>query len=159
MSDSTIQKVLALNPADLDALRCMARQQSEQKKPKEAAATWRLVTEIAALDAAAWSELGLNAIAAEAFEEAGTALAHAIQLGVKDPGTLEAQARIRIRQNDFAGALGGIEEALVNASNRQSLWLLRAECARSLQQRAKEIESVERAATLDEVPDSWKKGI
>ena len=153
------QKVLSLNPADLDALRRVAKQLSAQKKAKEAAANWRSITEITPLDGSAWVEFGKNAYAAEAFDDSGTALARAAELGVKDPSTLEIQARVHMHQNDFSRALAPIEEALVSIPNQQSLWLLRAECARSLKLRPKEAESVERAAALGEVPALWTKDL
>ena len=157
--EAAAEKVLSLNPADLDALHRVARQLTEEKKAKEAADSWRAITEIASLDGAAWAGLGQSEFAAEAFDEAGTALERAAQLGVKDPGTLEIQARLHMRRNDFRGALTPIDEALVTAGARQSLWLLRAECARSLKQQPKEIESLERAAALGEIPTLWGKDL
>ncbi len=153
------QKVLSMNPSDLDALRRIGQQFSAQKKNKEAAESWRAVTEITPQNAEAWAEFGKSSYAAEAFDDAGTALGRAAELGVKDASTLEIQARLRIRQNDFSAAISSVEEALAVASNQQSLWLLRAECARSLKQRPKEAESVERAAALGDVPAFWAKDL
>ena len=155
--EAAAQKVLSLNPGDLDALRRTARQLTEAKQAKEAADAWRAITEIASLDGAAWAGLGQNDFAADALDEAGTALERAAQLGVKDAGTLEIQARLHMRKKDFGGALAPIEEALQTAGDRESLWMLRAECARSLQQKTKEVESLERAAALGEIPASWSK--
>jgi Tfp pilus assembly protein PilF len=157
--EAAVQKVLPLNPADLDALYRAAKQLAQQKKPKEAADAWRSVTKITPLDGAAWAELGKSAYAAESFEEAGTSLSRAAGLGVKDAPTLEIQARLRMRQNDFAGSLAPIEEALTTVPSDQPLWLLRAECARALKQLPKEAESVERAAALGEVPAIWTKDL
>ena len=151
------QNVLSLNPADVDALRSLATQLSEQKQPKEAAAHWRSITEIVPSDGAAWAALGETSYASEAFDDASNALTRAAALGVKTPSTLELQGRLSIRQNDFSAALISIEEAIATAPTQQSLWLLRAECARALKLRPKEMESVEHAAALGDVPILWAK--
>ncbi len=153
------QNVLSLNPADIDALREIATQLSDQQKPKEAAANWHLITEITPSDSSAWAALGETSYTAGAFDDAANALARAAALGAKNPSTLELQARLCLRQNDFTAALAFSEEALATAPNHQPLWLLRAECARALKLRPKEAESVERAAALGEVPAFWAKDL
>jgi len=153
------QKVLALNPADLDALHRRAEQLAGKGDSKELSAIWRTVSEITPLDSAAWTHLAMSDYASGTFDDAETALNRATVLGVKTPATLELQARLQMRHNDFAGALSSIEEAVVTVQNQQSLWLLRAECARQLKQKSKEADSVERAASLGDVPETWARDL
>ena len=151
--DSAPDKLLALNPSDLDALRILGHQANQQKLFKEAAAQWHTITQITPGDGEAWAEFGQASYSAESFDDAASALKHAADLGVKTPGTLELQARLLIRTNDFAAALNPIEQALQTAQDRQSLWLERAECARALKLHPKETESIERAMALGDVPE------
>ena len=157
--EAAVQRVLSINPSDLDALRRKATQLTERKKLKEATEAWQSITEITPLDGSAWAECGKSAYAAESFQEAETCLGHARELGVKDAAVLEIQARLRMKQNDFSGALAHIEEALTTNPNQQPLWLLRAECARALKQLPKETDSLERAAVLGELPAVWTKDL
>ena len=153
------EKVLSINPADLDALRLTAQQLTDQKKPKEAAVVWRSISEIAPTDGLGWAALAKSSYDSGSFEDAAAALAHATSLGVKNSSTLELQARLRMHDKDFQGALAPLDDALALDPAQQPLWLLRAECARSLKLRPKEAESVERAAALGDVPPFWAKDL
>ena len=105
------QNVLSFNPADVNALRSLATQLTEQKQHKQAAVQWRSLSEIVPSDGSAWAALGETSYAFDAFEDASNALTRAAALGVKTPSTLELQGRLSIHQNDFAAALLPVEEA------------------------------------------------
>jgi tetratricopeptide (TPR) repeat protein len=71
---------------------------------------------------------------------------------VKNRATLETQARLHMRRNDFANALAFLDQALRNDKNAQSLWLLRADCAYALNRWPAQAESLERALELGPAP-------
>jgi hypothetical protein len=130
--EAAVRKVLEWNPADADALRQLAKICAQRNGAKESAVLWQRLIEITPRDGAAWAELGSESYSAESYDSAEQALLRAGVLGVKNRATLETQARLQIRRNDFASALAFLDQALVNDKSTQSLWLLRADCARSL---------------------------
>ncbi len=150
--EEAMRKVLEWNPADVDALRQLAKICAQRNGAKESAVLWRRLAEITPRDGAAWAELGFASYSAESYDSAGQALLRAGMLGVKNRATLETQARLHIRRNDFANALALLDEALVDDKNAQSLWLLRADCALRLNRWPAQAGSLERALALGPAP-------
>ena len=147
-----LRKILESNSADVDALRRLAKIRAQHDSAKESAALWQRLTEIMPRDGAAWAELGAESYRAESYQGAEQALLRAGVLGVKNRATLETQARLHFRRNDFANALAFLDEALVDDKSAQNLWLLRADCARSLNRWPAQAESLERALALGQTP-------
>ena len=147
--EAATERLLSVNPSDLDGLR----------RRKVSVENSKLIAEITPLDASIWEQLGKAEFSAQAFDDAEKSLLRAAELGVKNASTLELQARLCQRKNDFAGALAFVDEALKSAAKQQALWLLRAEYSRTLKLGAKEIESLERAAVLGEIPPVWSKDL
>ena len=150
--EAALRKVLEWNAADADALRQLATISAVRQAAKESAALWQRLAEIIPRDGAAWAELGAASYQAQSYNDAEQALLRAGVLGVKNRATLETQARLHIRRNDFVNALAFLDQALGNDKSAQSLWLLRADCARNLNRWPAQAESLERALALGATP-------
>jgi Flp pilus assembly protein TadD len=147
------RKVLEFNPADGDALRRLAILLSKEGKPKDSAALWQKLSQVTPLDGEVWAQWGATLYSAGLFQDAARALDRAAQLGAKTTGTFEVRAGLYVRRGDFAKALTVIDEALSDKTTAsQSLWLLRADCARNLKRWPLESESLERAAAIAALP-------
>ncbi len=155
--EPSARKTLDLNPADADALKRLATLRKELNKLKESAAAWKDLSEVTPGDGSVWAELGLTLYAIGSFEESARALDRAVELGVKNRSTLEVRAELHVKHGDFSKALPLIQEALLEKTSAsqqtaQSLWLLRAECARNMKHWPDEADSLEHAAALAPLP-------
>ena len=136
----------------MDALRRLAGIFSAQNKPKESLEAWRQVSDILPRDASVLGALGAVQYSAGSFDDSEQTLQRAHALGLKTSETLETEARLHIRRNDYSGAIPVIEEALALNKDSQPLWLLRADCAHQLKRWPVESESLEHALTLGPIP-------
>ena len=149
----SVRTTLELNPADADALRRLAASLEGQGKSKESAAVWQQLSEVTPLDGSVWAELGITLFAAGSLDDSARAIDRATAFGVNNRSTLEVRSKIYFQQGDFSKALHLIDEALLDKASiptktSQSLWLLRADCGRSLKRWAVEAESLEHAAAV-----------
>lgn len=96
------QAVVALNPGDADALRRLASGCAEEKKPQQAMTFWKQLSEVLPQDGVVWAELAVQSYASGAFDAAEQALKRANELGAKSAGTLELDARLRLRRKRFS---------------------------------------------------------
>jgi Flp pilus assembly protein TadD len=151
-SEKTAADVLALNPADGDALKLLAALYKQQKRPKEAYPVLRTLTEINPSDGAAWADLAETAYVAEAFDESEAAFGKASALGINTKPGLQMRAALALRRNDFSNALARVNEAIAMGSADQALFLLRADCAHGLRRWPIEAESLEKALALGPLP-------
>lgn len=146
------RKTLEQNPEDVDAIRRLAVISSHQNRAKESAVLWRQLTGVTPNDGAAWAEFGVESYKAGSYADAEQALLQAGVLGVKNRATLETQARLRMRRNDFADALAPLDEALAVDKNSQGLWLLRADCNAALHRWPAQAEALQHALALGPAP-------
>lgn len=151
--EGSTRATLELNPSDADALNRLAASLDAQSKPKDSASAWRVLSELKPGDGIVWAHLGTALYATGDFDSSAKALDRAVELGVKNRELLEERASIHVRHRDFAKALPLVEEALAGQTGQadksgQSLWLLRADCARELKRWPMEAESLEHAAAV-----------
>lgn len=132
------EKVLTLNPADLDALRALQR--------------WSAVVGIAPRDGAAWAALAKQQLDAGKIEDAEGSLEHVSELAADTADTLGMAAELRLRKGNAVDALRLLDRALQLDAKRRDLWLRRADCAMELKRPALEGDSLEHARALGELP-------
>jgi tetratricopeptide (TPR) repeat protein len=144
--------VLAINPAQLDALRVAARLAAEKKQYQQAAAYWRNTLDLEPSDKEALADLGHMYFAAGDYDAAEPVLRKAYEQKIGGTRTAEDLVQILIQAARHKEALPLLEQVLATEPKRQDLWILSAGSARATGAWQQETQFLEKALQTGSLP-------